>query len=177
MSAYAGIGSRETPTEIQAVMGMIGYRLAESWDLRTGGAEGADMAFAQGALEAGGGIETYLPWPTFNGFCHRNDTDQAVVARWEPQAEAYAIAARVHPRWASLKQGARKLHARNVHQVLGPDVTAPTPSRFVLCWTPGGEGGGGTGQALRVASLYGVKVFDLAIERDYDRIVDWLTAE
>jgi hypothetical protein len=111
--------------------------------------------------------ELFLPWPKFEG---RRGT---IVCREEPQAEAFPIAERFHPRWHSLKQGAQKLHARNVHQVVGPDVTNPTPSRFVLCWTPGGAGGGGRGRRS-IAQHYGVRIFDLAVERDRDR-VNWLT--
>lgn len=176
MKAYAGIGSRETPADILELMEALGMHLAYAgWTLRSGCAPGADSAFEQGAFDAtmvnrrAARPELFLPWPKFEG------RRSALTARDEPQAEALPIAAKFHPRWDSLKQGAQKLHARNVHQILGLDVTAPTPSRFVLCWTKDGEGGGGTGQALRIAKAYDVPIFDLAIEADRDRVVDWLT--
>ena len=69
------------------------------------------------------------------------------------------MAAEHHPNWDNLSQGARKLHARNSHQVMGQDLNSP--SQFVLAWTPGGKGEGGTGQAIRLAKANGVQVLDL----------------
>lgn len=57
-----------------------------------------------------------------------------------------------------LKDGAKKLQARNSHQVLGLDLN--TPSDFIICWTKGGKGIGGTGQALRIAKAYNIPIFD-----------------
>ena len=68
------------------------------------------------------------------------------------------MAASFHPRWDYLKQGARKLHARNSLQLFGKDMNLA--SDFVLCWTKDGKGKGGTGQALRIARSYGIPVFD-----------------
>lgn len=163
MKTYAGIGSRETPDDVLALMESLGLRLArDGWTLRSGGAPGADSAFERGAMR---GMdqellepwpEIYLPWPNFNG---RPDGPDRVVA----QQEAFEIASRHHPAWFRLSRGAKMLHARNVHQVLGPNVAEPTPSKFVLCWTKGGKGGGGTGQAIRVAGVYGVPVYDLGV--------------
>ncbi len=49
------------------------------------------------------------------------------------------------------------------------------PCSFVVCWTDDGSldgqagSAGGTGQALRIASRYGVPVFNLAIDDHRDR--------
>lgn len=51
------------------------------------------------------------------------------------------------------------LHGRNAHQVLG--LYLDHPVSMVLCWTPEGKGGGGTGQAIRIAEAYGVTVYDM----------------
>lgn len=49
MRKYAEIGSRETPTAILADMESLAQNLAASrWTLRTGGANGANMAFEAG---------------------------------------------------------------------------------------------------------------------------------
>jgi cell division GTPase FtsZ len=53
----------------------------------------------------------------------------------------------------------RKLHARNAMIVLGKNLDDPVD--FIICWTPGGTGSGGTGQALRIARAYGIPVYDL----------------
>ena len=71
---------------------------------------------------------------------------------------AFEIASKYHPRWNYLSQGAKFLQARNSHQILGWDLN--TPSDFVICWTKGGKGQGGTGQALRLARDYNIPIFD-----------------
>lgn len=110
-------------------------------------------------MDGGGPREVFVPWAGFNGL------------PWVPfnEAEARGMAARVHPAWSKLSQGARKLHTRNVPQVLGADLASPV--EFVLCWTPDGKDSGGTGQALRIARAYDVPVFNLFHREDYDRLV------
>lgn len=172
MKWYAGIGSRETPPEILTMMKSIGMNLAyHGWTLRSGCAPGADTAFEDGAFDAyfitsrTPKPELYLPWPRFEG---RRKT---VVKREEPQPEAYPIAEFFHPAWERCTRGARALHARNVHQVIGYDVEYPALSSFVVCWTPGGKRGGGTGQALRIAEHYNIEILDLAREQDMERVL------
>jgi hypothetical protein len=174
--AYSGIGSRATPPEILGIMFMLGEKLAEQgFILRSGAAPGADSAFEQGARTAlfqSKGIarpEIYLPWEGFEG------RESGHVARTEPQEEAYLIAAEFHPRWKYLSHGAKKLHARNVHQVLGFNVTDPQLTSFIICWTPNGKGGGGTGQALRIGEGYGVEeIYDLYNKEDLETIKNFL---
>lgn len=60
--------------------------------------------------------------------------------------------------------GARRLQARNSHQILGWDLNSH--SDFVICWTKGGKGNGGTGQAIRIAKDYNIPVFDCGNFRD-----------
>jgi hypothetical protein len=93
---------------------------------------------------------------------------------------AEAIAAKVHPRWAYLGNGARLLQSRNSHQVLGRNLDDPV--RFVLCWTPDGatswretsQKTGGTGQAIRLASQWDAGVHNLQ-RPDYLRAwEEWL---
>ena len=150
---YTGIGSRSTPTDIlTGFVTLAKFYAEEGHTLRTGGAKGADSAFQSGCFMGGGELELYLPWPGFEG--------RKAPTLESPQYEAYAIAAQFHPAWHRLSKGARRLHARNVHQILGRDVTNPVLSDLVVCWTPEGSGSGGTGQALRMAHHYGIKVID-----------------
>jgi hypothetical protein len=174
--SYTGIGSRTTPPDILALMFQLGEKLAEQgWILRSGAAPGADSAFEQGARTAlfnqkgASRPEIYLPWEGFEGRAKGH------VTRTEPQEEAYEIAEEFHPGWKYLKQGAKKLHARNVHQVLGFNVNEPLLSSFLICWTPGGKGSGGTGQALRIAEGYGIEeVYDLYNKDDRETIKEFL---
>lgn len=150
MRYYAGIGSRETPEFMLLVFEEIGGFLAkQGFTLRSGGAKGADKAFENGCDKVKGNKEIYLPWEGFE------DSDSMLIVR---NPKAFEIAEQFHPYWHNLKQGARKLQARNSHQVLGKDLN--TPSDFIICWTKNGNGSGGTGQALRVAKHYNIPVFD-----------------
>lgn len=162
MPFYTGIGSRETPQKMLDFM--IETAILLDWDgytLRSGGAEGADSAFAQGATESGHyPPEIYLPWKGFNG-----NTSPLL-----PSPEAFELAAKYHPAWNRCRRGARALHARNCHQVLGKDLK--TPSEFVVCWTPDGSGSGGTGQAIRIAKAHKIPVYDLAIDASLKKFLE-----
>ncbi len=147
MKYYTGIGSRETPDRILDVMTATAIQMAGfGFTLRSGHADGADKAFESGAALK----EIYLPWRGFNG-----STSPLL-----PTPDAFIMAEKFHPAWDRCSQAAKKLHARNCHQVLGHDLN--TPSEFVICWTKGALGGGGTGQAIRIAKAHGIMVHDLA---------------
>lgn len=159
--AYAGIGARGSPDDILALMRRIAAALARlGWALRSGGAPGADTAFEEGARGASGRIGLYLPW---RGFESRTRD----VVLHQATERARLIVPSFHPTWRSLGRGARALHARNVHQVLGS--TCDNPASFVVCWTPDGATcaaetsprTGGTGTAVRIASAYCVAVYNL----------------
>ncbi len=171
MTAYAGIGARSTPEQILLMMRAAASLLAEGgWTLRTGGAEGADRTFFDGAHASHGAIELFLPWPTFwLPLSYVN-----VTLHQRPTAAAYEIAKRYHPNWSNLRRGPRSLHARNAHVVLGAELNDPV--RFILCWTPEGNGQGGTGQALRMAPNYGIPVIDLAKPESHGRLRAFLTS-
>lgn len=148
---YAGIGSRETPPDVLRHMFEIGRQLAQAgWTLRSGAAAGADSMFEGGAIAAGGGREIFVIEP---------DGDPTHVVP-EFDAALIHLAREHHPRWHALGSDGRKLHARNGCQVLGLDLLSPADC--VICWTPGGKAGGGTGQAIRVAMAHHIPVYDLA---------------
>ncbi|MDE2752499.1 MAG: hypothetical protein OXI83_07995 [Gemmatimonadota bacterium] len=154
--AYAGIGARVTPNPVLDAMTTISAWLARTgWHLSSGGAHGADAAFAAGA--PAGQRTLYLPWPGYNG--HRK-ADCRVASR--PELAAWmAVAARFHPAWHRCSGAVRKLHARNAAIVLG--TALDRPAYALVCWTPRGEIVGGTGLALRIAADQGIPVFNLAV--------------
>jgi hypothetical protein len=165
---YAGVGSRRTPGDVLVLAQMVAERLDErGWTLRSGHAPGADQAFELGA---GDNAEVYLPWPSFEN----SEPLQARVIFDKPRPPAYDIAESHHPHWPTLKQGAQALHARNVHQILGPTLVHPV--KFVLCWTPDaatdttGSDTGGTGQAIRLANAHSIPVFNLARDDHRSRV-------
>lgn len=160
MTIYTGIGSRQTPEEILVHMEDMAKLFAElGFILRSGGADGADSAFEKGFDDYHdngpclGKKEIYIPW---HGFNKRYVNDRTF---FEPLAGAARIAKEFHPNWDACTQGAKKLHARNTHQILGYDLK--TPSDFVVCWT---GPTGGTNQALRIARHYKVPIFNLKDE-------------
>lgn len=163
MKFYAGIGSRETPYDVRCQMAIIGTELRKKgYTLRTGGADGADAAFLGVAR---GKVELYLPWPGFNG--HSGHSKGIVCGN---DLTLRVIAKSHHPRWGALSDGAKKLMTRNVAQVLGLHPLISEMSEFVICWTPEGKGGGGTGQAIRIARAYDVPVYDLALEANREKV-------
>lgn len=155
---YCGIGSRKTPEAIQQQMRIIGQQLALSgWLLRSGHAEGADMAFEMGCIMGDGPKEIFLPWKGFNKAPQKHD-DYFVV---KPTPELHDFSASFHPNWSACSLAAQLLHMRNGCQILGEEGTQPAD--MVICWTPRGERSGGTGQALRIAQHFDIPVFDLAL--------------
>jgi len=145
MRYYTGTGSPSAPRDILDLMTNIAFRLAQAgYTLRSGGAAGADKAFERGA---GGNADIY----------RAND------ATWE----AMEMARKYHSAWGRCSSYARKLHARNAFQVLGPGLDKP--SEFMICWTPDGcishadrsRFTGGTGTAISIAEAYGVPIFNL----------------
>jgi len=170
---YTGVGSRETPARVLEQMSSLAAALAQAgFTLRSGGAEGADAAFEQGARTvAGAHMQIYLPWRGFNG----NPSPLYTVER-----RALDVARRVHPAWHRLSPAARKLHARNCYQVLG--LSFDVPSQFVVCWTSDGcESActrsvktGGTGTAIELAERHGVPVFNLNRAGRSAALREWL---
>jgi hypothetical protein len=143
---YTGVGARATPKGVSSRMTKFASLLPD-WTLRSGGANGADSAFENGALNK----EIFLPWKGFNS----NDSPLFTQSQ-----EARDIAEKIHPKWTNLTEGMKKLHARNIHQVLGKDLNSP--SLFLVCWTENGEEIGGTRTAIICAKENNIPVFNLA---------------
>jgi len=134
---YAGIGSRETPESICKKMSQIAHQLwLLNYTLYSGGAQGADQAFEAGSH---GRNRIWRP---------KDVTDEAID-----------LAKKFHPNWNALKPAGKLLIARNGFQVLGPNLVSPV--KFIVCWTKDGGPSGGTGQAIRIAQNYGIKVYNL----------------
>lgn len=159
MKIYTGVGARATPPEVMTELtGYAAILAAAGFTGRSGGSEGADEAIEEGIDLVSGAKEIYLPWPGHNG------SKSKLYAVCE---KAYRIASEVHPKWRSLSDGVKKMHARNVYQVLGKDLTSP--SDFLLCWTLDGietaaertRKSGGTATAIVIADRWDIPVFNL----------------
>lgn len=139
---WAGIGSRDTPKTVLGVMQRIGFHLAHEHNsrLRSGGARGADSAFAEGYKLKPSLCELYT---------HKDVTSQSL-----------SHAARFHPNWGACNDYAKKLHARNSFIILGRELNDPVD--LVICWTPEAKIIGGTGQGLRIAEYHKIPIWNLA---------------
>lgn len=157
MKYYAGIGSRTTPFDIYDQMVLLAHNLETlGYCLRSGGAEGADTAFASGCDEK----EIFLPWQRYNN--HPSPL-------FNIPAEAFTIAEELYHknRWSSVSDGVKRLMARNVQQILGRNLDQP--ANFVVCWTRDGcesaatrhRRTGGTGQAIAVATKFDIPVVNM----------------
>lgn len=173
MEFYSGVGSRETPDTIMKTMTVLAFELQELFTLRSGGAPGADSAFEAGVTNWN--KEIYLPW---KGFCD-NNSDLYNVCE-----DAEKIAKQFHPgNWNTFKPAIRKLHSRNVYQVLGQDLN--TPSKFLLCWTSDYCEShqtrtirtGGTGTAISIADHYGVPIINMSRKNWQDKLKQILDDE
>lgn len=168
---YAGVGSRETPKKVLDKMTYLAsvFRKA-GYVLNSGGANGADSAFEDGALDQ---KQIFLPWNGYNGR----------TAKYKIYDEAYEIASKLHPNWERLKDPVRCLMARNVMQVLGRNLKLPID--FLICWTPDActchaertSETGGTGLAISVADKYNVPIFNLADPFHYYYVTNILIKE
>lgn len=159
---YAGVGSRETPADVQELMTKIAMALEKgNYRLRSGGATGADSAFEAGIIDDVN-KSIYLPYKGFN----KNKSSKYDT----PSEEALAWAKKAHPYFEKLGDFARSAHARNAHQVLGDKLNDPV--KFVVCWTPDGAEStdechstdvtGGTRTAIVIATMNNIPVFNLA---------------
>ncbi len=152
---WAGIGSRETPDAVLQDMTELSRQMAAAgFHLHSGGARGADTAFAAGTPADQRTI--WLPRPGFEGLrgpdCHTLPPDRL--------QECIRIAGRLHPAWHRCEDFARKAHARNVAILLGPNLDNPVDA--VVCWTLDGKIQGGTGLGLLIAREWKIPVFNLA---------------
>ena len=151
MKRYCGVGSRETPPEVLSQMKTLANFLAQyGWLLRSGGAQGADTAFETGCGDGRGSKEIFLPWKRFNG---------NLSPLYTQSTEAIEMARDIHPCWNACRFAAKKMHARNVHQVLGKDLVEPVD--LVVCWTKRGKVTGGTATAINLAKSRGIPVFNM----------------
>ena len=144
---YAGIGSKDTPQEVLDLFERLaGYLGAKGCVLRSGGAQGADMAFETGC--GTNNKEIFLPWKI-------EGRDTTFIGS-TPEAEE--IVRKYHSAWDSYKDASKKLLGRDAFQILGFDLK--TPVDFVICYTEGGQLKGGTSTAIKLAMDNGIPVLN-----------------
>jgi hypothetical protein len=132
------------------------------------------------------GREIYLPWKKFNGrrkhydpyhpeYNADNDDEGYYVPdeHWPTYAKAQVIAQSVIPWWDRLKPSHRRMHTRNVYQVLGLDLN--TPSKLLVCNADldgKGEPKGGTRTAIKIAEEHDVPVMNRQKYKTDDEFIE-----
>jgi hypothetical protein len=169
---YTGVGSRDTPDEVCTIFKWLAeYLSKQGYTLRSGRALGADLSFEEGCDNAEGYKQIFLPWPKYNlkEIGYPTFRPYAITSVAE---EAFRIAREIHPKWSALKSGGRAMHARNVHQVMGPNLV--TASRFLICWTQGGHAVGGTRTAIKLAEQYGIPIYNAGGKQGVEGLPEFL---
>lgn len=162
---YTGCGSRQTPQDVFTLMQDIGMACAmQGHTLRSGGAIGADSAFETGCRAQHGKMQIFLADAYFT------EVDIFLRQRhfYDPNslARAEEIASKIHPAWNRCNEYARKLHTRNIFQVLGLDLQ--TPSDFVVYWTVDPVPFGGTRTAVVLAQQRKIRTYNLVEQKNFD---------
>ena len=156
MKCYAGIGARKTPQSILQVMADTAYILAQDgYTCHTGAALGPDQAFGNAAHYLATPLHLFLPWASYEEAwvnTKRGGLTEVTVINGTDTAAMQSVF-NFHPAADKLKQAVIKLHARNYLIINGVE--------FVVCYTPGGNGQGGTGQGIRIAKSMHIPVYDL----------------
>jgi len=160
---WAGIGSTRLDEKECRFCWWVGWLMAKhDWELVTGAAVGADQAYAEGTLYAGGSVVLELPWSTYekkwvDWARSRGAKIRTLPAEIAPDSiAAYQSVDRFHNKPKALRPGARRLHARNFNIICGWQGKQPVD--LVIAWPKVNQWGhlGGTGQGLRIAQHYGI---------------------
>lgn len=139
--------------------------------LYSGHSDGADQA-AENAYS--GPVISFLPWDGFNG-AHAGKEGRIEYAAYDTDPMAELSIRKAHPNPSVVSQGARKLLARDFLQISGPrsaDGTFRHPAAAVICVTKDGKETGGTAEAMRIARMAGIPVYNMASEEDYERLCE-----
>lgn len=127
---YAGIGSRETPKELEIEIGNVGSYLSEcGYILRSGNARGSDKWFSNGCDSVGGRSEIILPFKGYGGG-HKNEI---IIQNKKLLKQATEIMKSIKHKSYTWNAKNTPYHRRNVFQILG--VNLNTPVKFVICYT------------------------------------------
>jgi predicted Rossmann-fold nucleotide-binding protein len=146
--AVAIIGTRSPDHRQERKARFLAYHLSHHYGCRikTGGAYGIDQAAMLGArIDM---LDICLPWASYNKEiipkgAHLIIADRNRHAEWFESVENY------HPAPDKLTNGARSLHARNFGVI--------QPAHLVIAF-PNADGGGGTGQGIRIAEALNIPV-------------------
>lgn len=153
--AYVGTGNRDAPQGVLDDMKRLASELEGfGYMLRTGGMDGPEAAFEDGAKE----LELHLPWRGFND-------KQSKFTFTSNQAKG--IAAMFHTSFDALKPVIQTFLAKNVRLLLGKDLKSP--AMFAIIWSEDGaetlkeksSKTGSAGHVIAIASAMKIPVYNI----------------
>jgi len=152
MKRIACIGSRTINLDQEELFFQIGRFIVSGGDyISSGNALGSDQAFAKGGNSIKPeNVIIYLPWKTYETY-HLNPKNKIC---YEPKKEWFELTAPFHGGWNNLSQGVKRLMARNYGIVHRAD-------KVIVFLNHKKQGGGGTGQGVRIAESLKIPVLDL----------------
>ena len=172
-----GVGSRSTTeTEYKRLQKTMYLLTRLGYILRSGHANGSDMAFEEGCVAAGGAwtAEIYLPIPQFN---HKHNLPNVTYHHFEDETKGYGVLSDLIAYADKLKGFARSAFIRNTYQVLGS--TLDTPSDLLVCcsdWDGKGSVKGGTRIAWDLAKKHDIPCYNIRYVEEYRRLIDDIKA-
>lgn len=169
---YTGVGSRQTPDNQQQLLTNTAKKLdLYGFTLRSGHADGADLAFERGSKKK----EVYVPWKSFN---NHNEYFPTFSDELYDYTEQLYNEHKDHSEFGNIKDPVQKLMMRNVYQVLGSDINNPVPSDFLICFADEDEKGnpvGGTGFTVYIAKKNNVPIFNINNLDDFNNLKKVMT--
>ena len=166
MKTYAGLGDLQTPEYIIEVIRTTAILLVhDGFMCITGGCQGAEQAFANGTLVAGGSVKIHLPWPSFEAqWIAKLPKERAqIIVLQDDDTDAYNSVKTFHPAYEKLTPSVRAINARYFNILNNVS--------FLICWTNEGKLIGSTGQAMRLATYLHVPIYNLGIKETLDKMV------
>lgn len=166
--AFAGVGPRNTPSDVLAEMTAMGELFASlNWIGCSGFGQGADQAWLEKVPHKQ--QEVWLPWGNYNRA--QLDTDKEKRFRILVPTEVMNSIASKHyaQNWNAASQGVRLLMMRNVAIMLGNHGNQPVD--LVAYWqSEENEFSmfGGTNHGIRVAVEAGIPCFNIRKQKDVD---------
>lgn len=157
----ACVGARALDQTQLKMCGNIGGLLGElGHEVSTGAAPGADQAFAEACLDAGGRVHLWLPWTGFEKAWRRrmeglyNDMVTATaLSRVSTTLQARAA--------ASMRMLPYGIERDSVKRLMGRNFLIVECADAVIAWPGSDAQSGGTRQAMRIGESLDLPVLDL----------------
>lgn len=155
---YVGTGNLSTGRNISQMMESIASRLAKNgYILKNGGNKGLETAFITGCDKENGSKKIYSIFKNY-------DDDPSKIYNVNNWNEATEIAKDAHDGWGLLSKINKYNSIRYSYIVLGDELKSPVD--FVITYT---KGSNSTDQCIRLAKKFGIKVYNLGNEFEYNK--------